>query len=435
MLTPRFRLTQTAKTVTIIIRAPYSSLGDLELNVEENTFVFSSKPYYLRLNLPGPIIENDFSTSSFDSDTGEFTFTLDKVNPGEHFADLDMITKLLCPKVEVSDSEGKKIVMLTHQEIDKQKSPEELNEEFGFALAGKKNFHHVSAEFTDVFEIDPREVKLKERRKLRLQYEQGKFNVDHYLCDYIENEEILEIISLTSPWSKLKRENIEFTEKELDFLKDLSNLEYHLTELQVNYCHCCLIDILYAYCYDKRTTQFEGSSESGWTIIKLAASLCWLDAFKEPQEALISAFRRSIIYPLYRNFDLSQVILTDLKELLGLGEKYIVKCLIEMYQIFLEGDCCRYIINNLFIKDYIIYIMKWDKNKFRKILTNLDDVKIEKKDLGLNLAEIEDDISVKLGNFNNLTIKDGDSDDDTDITDSEDSNTSSSDSDTSYSTN
>lgn len=319
------------------------------------------------------------------------------------------------------ENESRNIVVLTN-EVTKI---EDLNEEFGFALSGKNNFYSVSAEFQDVFDVDPREVKLNERHKMRLQYEQGKFNMDHYLSDYIENEDILEIIAIESPWQKLEKDKIEFTDKELDFLKDLPNTEYHLSDLQINYCQYSLIDILFAYCYDRRTTQFEGSCESGWTIVKLAASLCWLDVFENPKEALVSAFRRSVIYPLYRNFDLCHTVLNDLKQIFKLGDKFIIKCLIEIHDIFLKGDCCRYILNNLFINDYIIYVMKWDTTKWQEIVAQVEKTVIEKSDLGLNLKEIEDDVSNKLASFVNLSINEEGSDD----TDDNDSDSSSDDSD------
>lgn len=37
-----------------------------------------------------------------------------------------------------------------------------------------------------------------------------------------------------------------------------------------------LVDILYAFSYDFRTTLGENTVESAWTINKLSATLCWL---------------------------------------------------------------------------------------------------------------------------------------------------------------
>lgn len=53
--------------------------------------------HYNRLNLPGEIEENDASTGAFDSDKQDFTLKFSKVNKGEHFENLDMITNLLAP--------------------------------------------------------------------------------------------------------------------------------------------------------------------------------------------------------------------------------------------------------------------------------------------------------------------------------------------------
>lgn len=375
MITPRFKLTQDDNFVFINIRAPYSNLRELDIYVDENVFLFSCKPYYLRLILPGNIIENERMKTSFDTDLGEFSFTCPKQNPGEHFKDLDLITKLLVPKVEAQLNEGTiNIEVLSENvndnDVNINNCEDHLNNDnidrtnlnygFGFALRARKDFVKISSMFDDVFEIDPCQVALLERRKLRIQYEQGKFNVDH----------------------------------ELDFLKDLPNIQYCISEEQNNYCMNGLLDILFAYCYDQRSTCFEKNIESGWTIVKLAATLNWLDVFDSPKEALTTSFRRSVIYPLYRNFNLSQKVFEDLKHIISLDERYIIRILIDIHQIFLKGDCCRYILNNLFIRDYITYIMKWHKDLWQSLVQETLKLEIRKEDLGLNLQEIENDFKL-----------------------------------------
>ncbi|CAH0553927.1 unnamed protein product [Brassicogethes aeneus] len=438
MITPRFRLEQSENTCTIKIRAPYTHLRDLDATVEENAFLFVCRPYYLRLTLPGDLIENENAHSSFDSDTGEFTFTYEKAKPGEEFKNLDFITTLLTPKIEVTEAEGsRKIEILTAEDQPEFVNLEskDLTHGFGFSMLGHHNFGAISAEFSEVFEIDPREVNLEERRKLRLQYEQGKFDSCHYLADLHDDEEIRELINLSAPWDKLTPENVVFSEKELDFLKELSNLDYNLTELQKKYCYNGLLDILFAYCYDRRSTYFEGTSESSWTITKLAATFSWLDGFTEPQQALICAFRRCLIYPLYRNFEFNQVILKDLKNIVQLGCKNIIKCFIDIYYTLLTGEMGTYVLNNLFIKDYITYIMKWDNSEWDNIVEKVKELEIKKEDLGLNLGEIERGYSLGK-HLEKLTIEKSDSDDSSvdsesdsdstysdDDTDSEDSST------------
>lgn len=50
-----------------------------------------------RLQLPRPIIENDDSDGIYDSDKGDFYLRFAKINKGEHFENLDLITNLLAP--------------------------------------------------------------------------------------------------------------------------------------------------------------------------------------------------------------------------------------------------------------------------------------------------------------------------------------------------
>lgn len=394
MITPRFKLTQDDTSVTFNIRAPYCSLRELDIDVDGNVFLFVCKPYYLRLKLPGSLIDDHSMKSSYDTDSGEFIFMYAKQFPGEFFKDLDLVTKLLTPKIEACYENGSMpIEILTESEAGKSQSEKknhDLQFGFGFALRAHQDFVKISKEFDEVFEIDPCEVPLPERAKLRLQYEQGKFNVDHYLTDYFDNDEICEIISQKCPFSDIKSPTVTFTDRELDFLKNLPNIEYNLTKQQIKYCHYGLIDILFAYCYDRRSTFFEGSIESGWTIVKLAATLSWLDAFEDPKQAVSSAFRRSVIYPLYRHFDLSQTVFEDLKKLVTLDEKYIIQALINIYYIFLKGDCGRYVLNNLFIKDYITYIINWDRDLWKSTVKDVLAIEIKKDALGLNLSEIED---------------------------------------------
>lgn len=410
MLTPRFKLSQNDKSLTIEIRAPYCSLRELQVEMDENVFLFFCKPYFLRLFLPGKLVENENFKSSFDCESGKFTFTYDKAECGEHFEDLDFLTKFLVTKVETNYANKPNILVIDNEA--KLPSDGDLSQGFGFALMGHRNFVAVSTEFSEVFEIEPSEVNLKERRKLRLQFEQGKFDMGHYLADYIENDDIVSLIQLKTPWNNINDNDITFSNKELDFLKDLPNVNYQLSELQIKYAFNGLIDILYAYCYDGRTTNYDTNSESGWTIVKLAATLSWLDAFDNTKDVLISAFRRSVTYPLFRHFDLSSKVLEDLRQLLKLSEKYIIKCLIQIYYIFLGGDCCRYVLNNLFIKDYIIYIMNWDRNKWRKFLEEVDSIEIKKEELGFNLSEIEQGFTLenKMKNLK-ICIMSDDSDD------------------------
>lgn len=58
-------------------------------------------PYFLRLSLPGEIVEDDASSASYDATTGYLTVTLTKATPGKDFKDLDVLAKLLAPPQRV----------------------------------------------------------------------------------------------------------------------------------------------------------------------------------------------------------------------------------------------------------------------------------------------------------------------------------------------
>jgi protein SHQ1 len=54
-------------------------------------------PYFLRLHLPGPVLEDDASSANYDPGQGTLTVILSKEVPGQEFPDLDLLAKLLAP--------------------------------------------------------------------------------------------------------------------------------------------------------------------------------------------------------------------------------------------------------------------------------------------------------------------------------------------------
>jgi len=55
-------------------------------------------PYFLRLNLPGNVLEDDESSTTYDPSSSFLTVTLTKETKGQDFPDLDLLAKLLAPK-------------------------------------------------------------------------------------------------------------------------------------------------------------------------------------------------------------------------------------------------------------------------------------------------------------------------------------------------
>ncbi|PSN51817.1 Protein SHQ1 [Blattella germanica] len=80
------------------------------------------------------------------------------------------------------------------------------------------------------------------------------------------------------------------------------------------------VDILLAFCFENRTTKGVPTSESARTINKLSSSLSWLEQIKSIKYLLTSFVRRSLIYPSFRDWNLSMKIIDDVQSLLQCSE-------------------------------------------------------------------------------------------------------------------
>ena len=95
MLTPRFKLVQDDKFVTISIYAPFTHVAETEVFMDGTDFRFFSKPYFLRLHFPCEIVENDEASAKFEADTVSYVIKCPKVNQGEFFPGYSIFFKRL----------------------------------------------------------------------------------------------------------------------------------------------------------------------------------------------------------------------------------------------------------------------------------------------------------------------------------------------------
>lgn len=114
-----------------------------------------------------------------------------------------------------------------------------------------------------------------ERKSLREQQEFSDFCEEYYMADLMESECIKPYVTYTAEWDTLQKDQVTFTEAEIDLLKELPNKEYLLNPEDVQKLCLNVVDILYASCYNHRTTSGENTPESSWTINKLSSTLCW----------------------------------------------------------------------------------------------------------------------------------------------------------------
>ena len=124
MLTPRFSLSQDDRFLFVTIYAPFTHIDKTEVFMDENEFRFFSKPYYLRIHLPGPVTENEEASASWDSDTNSFNVKCPKLNEGEVFTGLDMLTDLLTPKGS-RDAQSKIEILPGEEDSDEEEEEED----------------------------------------------------------------------------------------------------------------------------------------------------------------------------------------------------------------------------------------------------------------------------------------------------------------------
>ena len=297
MLIPRFSLAQTATDLNITVRCPYvkfSASNDdsngIEVDVSSSDeFYFACKPYYLHLYLPGRIVDKNCPDYTYDVETSSFCFTYEKETAHEHFDNLDMMTRLLhkakpttsniieeIDRAEANDHEDDDDEPLWNQmaqleiegEIVERMSKtanrscfavDQPNDElissssYGFNRQYKEIFSHFDAEYALTFDNpSPDQLAATAIRTSRWKKEQADFDPEHYIVDqdeFTDDEDILNYQLVIDD---------QLDDEDRD---DLKNLKYKQLLIDDSVpIYLGLIDILYAFAYDQRITQYVSRS-------------------------------------------------------------------------------------------------------------------------------------------------------------------------------
>ncbi|XP_045164880.2 protein SHQ1 homolog [Mercenaria mercenaria] len=417
MLTPAFELRQDRDFLTVIIKAPFAKVAETEIFIEEDDFKFFSKPYFLRLTLPGKIVEDGREKADYNADNGEFTVVVPKQTPGEHFEGLDMLTKLLEAKGKTPAASS--LIEVLHDDTVEGSDEGENEEEFdwrvdqvpykeqptligapkyGFANQKSGVFARLQEDMVCIVDCsDPDTLSVAERREQRIQAEVDKFDEDHYIADLYEDDLLKPLLDFRPHWYEEVElvdggtpvdMTVELTADEKEIMRKLPRKEYILDSAEETMVYLGLVDILYAYCYNHRTTEGENNCESGWTICKISSTLSWLEVFSSLEEVLRSCYRRCLCYPLYRHWKLNQAIQQDVVHILQLGRRSVLKALLEVRNILMDQEC-RYVLNDLYITDYCVWIQSISEKRLQSLSETISKWKISKDDIGLNLPELE----------------------------------------------
>ncbi|XP_067855008.1 protein SHQ1 homolog isoform X2 [Heptranchias perlo] len=226
MITPAFELSQIPNFLTIIIHVPYAKINEVDLYIDGVDFKFYAKPYFLRLTLPGKIVEDGREKASYDADAGIFTIKVPKETPAEYFEGLDMLTALLAPKGSRSAKPLlEEMGHCVNAEIEEEEEWEEFDWEieqtpyvelegnvinscyfYGFGNLRSGVFRRLQHELSDVIDLkEPDSTTMVERRQKRLAAEEAKFDSDHYLADLFEDDTIQHLLKCKPWWTDTQK--------------------------------------------------------------------------------------------------------------------------------------------------------------------------------------------------------------------------------------
>lgn len=443
MITPKFSCSQTEVSVIASIYCPSVRAADVEIDVDDAVLTVHINPYFLRLSFPYSVVEDDKSSAQYDPSSGYLTITLTKSVKGQHFPDLDLLAKLLAPRPSCSHSRPSIEVLESRHtladdiaDISKRTDALSLDDEFaqaarnewqlpqaipdpasefrtsskryyGFLDAFTGYFTHATHTENEINELgdDAEARNAEERRTRRIAHENEKWDEEHYMADYAEDEYIQELINWHNPDLTYAAELV-ITEDEKMAMLRLPRKEYIMDSFQEHNLYLTLITLMYAHAYDKRTTLNDPTAESAWTICNLVAPFSALDpppyspvefsgvaldfTDAELTSTLVTSYRRSLTFPLYRSFQLAERCRQDVAAAFRRGKRLITKYLLELKDILDHHDV-YYVYSKIWVEDFCVWIQAGASDAVLvRIGEKLDALRVPKSAIGWDLGELEE---------------------------------------------
>lgn len=385
-----------------VVRVPHIKVSEIDFYLDHCEFKLSAAPYFLRLTLPHPIVENGRERAQFDHESGSLTCFIPKLNHGQLFPDLDLLTTLLAPPrrdasavpmVQVLSSSDRPPASNTPLDFDWQQESASTVEEsadlpplvpqavgYGFNRAYSRVFAPYADELSDILDSPlPESLALVDVRAARLLSEEERFDPDHYLADFVDEDGTIGELVRFKPQCVLDYELrkassdtadtaavLVFTEDEQRAMLELPNREHLLLAGHDKVLALGLVDLLFAYAYDVRTTMGDATVESAWTICKLSAQLSWLDELHSLDDVWRSSMRRSLTFPLHRSWTLSCKVWKDVKVMLKLGRRMMLRALLAVRHL-LERAEQRRLLARIYLDDYCIWLQHVDEELLRAL--------------------------------------------------------------------
>ncbi|KAL7410666.1 SHQ1 protein-domain-containing protein [Mrakia frigida] len=440
MLTPSFHLSQTPESLIITALCPAINSTDIEIHTQDTHFSLHIPPYFLRLSLPGPCIEDDSSSAKYDPPTGALVVSLTKLNKGDEFVGLDDMDRLL------SSYNNKKPVVIKDEdlavgpEVVRDERMEELLKErkilleaeanswllpqsapapssssqptgstsslpsqpYGFLSSHSSLFRHpppIAEELIQHLGPNPETTTPEERLRLAEEAEDERFDSGYYQGDFVYDEEIGEVLRWQAPLSRELREGKVvgvseeeyFTEEEKEVLKEIPVREYPPSTPPSHLLHPLLL-LLLSQAYDTRQTLSDPTLESPWTLtslLPLFTSLTPCSAYPTIPAVLRASYRRMVSYPLYRSWALAAKVKEDVCDVLEGGRKSTLRALLGMKKVLESGEGYEVFVK-VWVEDYVGWVMRGVNDEVLVSLSReLRSTVFTQAETGWPLAELE----------------------------------------------
>lgn len=447
MITPLFECQQDDKNVTVLVRAPHSRPRDIDISVIDKELHFHCRPYLLHLRFPHALtLDPEHNPASYDITTGIAKIPLLKTVQGQYFERLDMLSTLLVTRKRASLKDGNIVNPSPNIEVLSSTTSESISNEseqraplvpsarpalvpairadsvllldaarafrekavevggvqvamqqlsfsrqsrYGFGGRYEAFFDARAEDVSELVELpDPDNTPAWRRAELRREKEDNKFDAEHYAADFMLTHEF-EYIMDFSPVFDLEHSPLSDTAK--DAMLKLPKRE-NLPDVDAGAC-ADLAGLLYASCYDLRTTSGERSVESPWTVSRLCASFSFLEHMSSARDAVFAAYRRVLVYPLYRTTRLAALVLEDTKRLMNYPSvdalrSRLLRVLLGLRELF-EQDKLLRVFSDLFLTDYCVWIQSVDDGVLEKLAADIRAITIRRSSLGWDLDGLE----------------------------------------------
>lgn len=412
MLTPFFSVSQDDEYIFITVKISNIrfSASAIEMVANGDVFIFLLAPYYLRLRLPFPVVDDERSHAEFNLKESCVDIKIPKLDKGQYFPDLDLTAKLLARKQDAEPASKPLIEELdvtnsvpaptdavaqkaeAHDwEIEQAVPQQTLGPQYGFNGAYNQIVGISTSNGNDINELgDPESAAPDDRVLERLIKENIKFDPEYYAADYImekhpspdDDKSFSGILAWKSPATKqfvawYKKQQavpeherdavmpVEFTKDEQDKMLQLPRKSYLVEDWHRPQLFALVVSLLFAHHYDLRENEGERNIESAWTVGKLVPQFAFLDAQLHIasdlstsilKAGIIAGVRRALSYPFHRNYKVLLKVWDDVYYTLRGGKRMVLRALLDVKELFRFHDV-YYVYDKVWLEDLCLWLI------------------------------------------------------------------------------